>query len=403
MFVTPDEDGRCRLAEPLVDSIHRVVGGIEYINHAKLARAIEDYIIGSDAVEKRLDLARALFRSQVLGGVGGNETSVRLASDLIRLTEDFYHQQDYANAVKYGEIAIESRPSNIHARNYYVRALVKFEQFEEAEEQITELRELGALRDAYFLEGFMERRREHLKVAIAAFEEAVRRGRRGVAVHRELADCYFRIGNLPKARQHIDMAQGRDTENRYVVDLQIQIAIHQGDEETARNRLEVLKIVDNEPFYLHRLSTAEYAFGRISAAYEAAADAFSSHNRPTLAMVSQLIKCEIEIGRGDEAAEHIQYLQRRFPRVKHDIKTGLRCKWEISQRQYKNAKTLWGQLRDKSKTVHKALLRDTLRGLAHDLAVDDPMRTDYEEELVRLDAELQSLDPVTLEFIVEDD
>ena len=93
----------------------------------------------------------------------------------------------------------------------------------------------------------------------------------------------------------------------------------------------------------------------------------------------------------------------RFPRVKHDIKTGLRCKWEISQRQYKNAKTLWGQLRDKSKPVHRALLRDTLRGLAQELAVNDPMRSDYEEELVRLDAELQSLDPVKLEFIVEDD
>ena len=189
VFVIPDENGRCRLAEPLIDSIHRVVGGIEYINHARLARALEDYINSSDREEKRLDMARALFRSQVLGGVGSNDTSVQLASDLIRLTEDFYHQQDYESSIKYGEIAIEVRPKNVDVRIYYVRALVKFEQFAEAERQIAELRELGELREAYFLTGFMERRREHLTAAISAFEEAIRRGRRGCS-------CSSRISRL---------------------------------------------------------------------------------------------------------------------------------------------------------------------------------------------------------------
>ena len=403
VFVIPDEDGRCRLAEPLVDSIHRVVGGIENINHKELAEALNDYVGSVEGEDKRLDMARALFRSQVLGGVGSTDASVRLASDLIRLTEDFYHQQDYENAVKYGEVAISQRPRNVDVRIYYVRALVKFEQYQEAETQISELRDLGELREAYFLTGFMERRRENLVAAIDAFEEAVKRGRRGVAVHRELADCYFRIKNLQKARQHIDLAQRRDSENRYVVDLQIQIATDQGDEETARSRLEVLRIVDHEPFYLHRLSTVEHAFGKIEQAYAAAKSAFASHSRPTLAMVSQLIKCEIETERGDDAAEHISYLERRFPRVKHDIRIGLKCKWEISQRQYRNADTLWGQLRDKSKSVHKALRRDVLRGLLQELSNGDRTKEKYAQEFAQLEEELQSLNPMDLEFVVVDD
>ena len=199
------------------------------------------------------------------------------------------------------------------------------------------------------------------------------------------------------------MAQHRDSENRYVVDLQIQIATHQGDEDTARSRLEVLKIVDHEPFYLHRLSTVEYAFGKVGAAYEAAAEAFALHNRPTLAMVSQLIKCEIETGRTDQSAEHIQYLERRFPRVKHDIRIGLKCKWEISQQQFENANALWMQLKDRTRPVHKALRRDTLRGLLQQVDKQAPLRKEYEKEFEQLEMELQSLSPADLEFDVEDD
>jgi hypothetical protein len=53
-------------------------------------------------------------------------------------------------------------------------------------------------------------------------------------------------------------------------------------------------------------------------------------------------------------------LEQRFRRVKHDIKTGLRCKWEIARGEFDNALTLWNQLRDKTKPVHLALHRDAL-------------------------------------------
>ncbi len=402
VFVLPEDDGRCRLAEPLVDSIHRIVGGIEDIDHGKLASAIEDYLRDLEAEDKRLDMSRALFRSLTLCGGDSSEMAIQLASDLIRVTEDFYHQQDYERAIKYGLMAVEQRPNNIGVRSYYIRALIKFEKYDAATKEIEEIRRRGAFKDACFLTGFMARRRDQLIEAIVAYEEAIKRGRKGLAVHREIADCYFRSNNLSKAREHIDIAQTIEPDNRFVIDLQIQIATNQRDERTAREKLDILKIVDTKAFYHHRLSTVEYAFGRINEAYNSALGAFNKAHHPTLAILSQLIKCEIETNRINDAATHINLLEKRFPHIKHDIKIGLRCKWEISQRKFDNALVLWDKLKEKDKPVHKALRRDALAGLIASIAHDDSRAAALKLEVSRLNIELQSIDPRNLVFEIED-
>ncbi len=402
-FVIPRENGYCSLAEPLVDAVLRTFGGISSIDHGKLAVALENYLAELDDDEKRLALSRALFRALTLSGRGQSSRSTALTSDFVRLTEDFYHDQDYENAIKFGRLAVERRPENIELRSYYIRALVKNEDYVAAEAQIQEIRRLGAVRDSYYLTGFLERRRERITAAIEAYEEAVRRGRGGVSIHRELADCYFHIGKLPEARKNIDKAQARDPDNRYIVDLQIQIATSQRDEETARSRLKILEAVDDTPYFLHRLSTVEYAFGETEAAYLAAFGAFGRAARPTLAMMSQLIKCEIETQRNNEASEHLNLLERRFARVKHDIKIGLRCKWEISNSKFENALALWNQLHDKSKPVHKALLRDALTGLIANIRPNDPRRASFQSQIRELDATLSIAKPGELDFPIDDD
>ena len=402
-FVTPNGDGRFELADPLIDAVHRVVGGIGDIDHKKLNAALELYLRQLDSDEKRLDLSRALFRSATLSGSKESDLAVRLSADLIKVTKDFYHEGDYGNAVKFGAFSVEKAPKNIDVRSYYVRALVKEEMFHEAEREIKEIRDLGSLRDAYFLSGFMEHRRDRLRPAISDFEESIKRGRRGVAVHRELADCYFRVGNIEAARKHIDVAQTNDSENRFIVDLQIQIAIQQKDETTARSRLAMLKVVDNDPFYFHRLSTVEYAFGKIPAAYAAAKRAFESARWPTFAMLSQLIKCDLETNRRDDAATHLSLIDSRFPRVKEDIRLGLRCKWEISNSLFENALAIWEKLKDKTRPVHKVLRRDALLGLLRTTSQSGDKKRDIETEIESLNRELEKFDPRQLDIEIDDD
>jgi hypothetical protein len=147
----------------------------------------------------------------------------------------------------------------------------------------------------------------------------------------------------------------------------------------------------------------EYAFGDTEAAYNAANDAFNATSRPTIAIMSQLVKCEIETGRLEGAGEHLNIIDRRFQRVNHDIKIGLRCKWEIARGEYENALALWSQLHDRSKAVHKILRRDAIQGLISRMDARDPRYLLLQSELTDLSNFLNSVPRKELDIAVEED
>jgi hypothetical protein len=104
--------------------------------------------------------------------------------------------------------------------------------------------------------------------------------------------------------------------------------------------------------------------------------------------MSQLIKTEITLGRLVEAGDHIQSIVENYPATYHDIKIGLKCKWEAAQGNFENALGLWEKLRNKERLVHKALRRQAMVGLLAQIDLADPRRDAYEREVERLTAEL---------------
>src|SRR5262249_45434265 len=100
---------------------------------------------------------------------------------------------------------------------------------------------------------------------------------------------------------------------------------------------------------------------------------------------------------------HISFLERRFPNVKHDIKIGLRCKWEIAQKHYDDALGLWNKLRDKTKPVHKSLLRDALNGLLGSMKAGDPKAAEVRGRISQLENDLKGVDPRNLDIATDDD
>jgi tetratricopeptide (TPR) repeat protein len=106
-----------------------------------------------------------------------------------------------------------------------VRALIQKEQFDAAEKEIMALINMGQQRDAWFLRGFLSRHRQDYESAITAYEKSVEygRSRRGVAINRELAQCYYEIGKLEEAKRYITDALRNDPDNRYIVDLEIRL------------------------------------------------------------------------------------------------------------------------------------------------------------------------------------
>jgi tetratricopeptide (TPR) repeat protein len=201
----------------------------------------------------------------------------------------------------------------------------------------------------------MARRKREYRPAIDNYLKSIEYGRGGAAIQRELARCYFDLGNLGKADEHIKLAQKSSPHNRFVIDLQCTIAIRTGDLKGAEKALAVLERVDPSEFYQHRMSTFEQASGRADKALEFAERAVEMSARPQFEILANLANCQIEMGRLPAAGSTIADLQRRFPGTHHDELTGLRCKLEIRRGDVRVAEVLWGQIREKATSVHMGL------------------------------------------------
>src|SRR5206468_3084798 len=140
----------------------------------------------------------------------------------------------YVEAIRVGETALIARPDSVTAREYLIRSLIQEERWPEAESHLDALTRFAPARDVSYLKGFLQRRRGDTRRALEFYKEAERLGRRGAAISRELAVCYFLLGDRDTASRYVEESLRRHRENRFVIDLWAQIAIARRDEGTAR-------------------------------------------------------------------------------------------------------------------------------------------------------------------------
>ena len=260
VFVLP-ADVNYRISEPIRDAAYRAFSGMT-VDHLRVAKLLENYLSDEPDDDARLLLGRCIFRASSLSrSTSDSDFAVGFASDFSRVATQSYQDQDYELAIQYGEDALEYRPDNVDVRRYVAQALIRKERFSEANVHIAALVDAGQLKEAFYVKGFQARRQRTYPEAIINYEKCLAYGRRGAAIHRELASCYFESGNLTKADYHIRQAEGRSPHNKYIVDLRCTIAIRIGDMENARRTLEILDRVDAGGFSDHRRSTFEQAQG----------------------------------------------------------------------------------------------------------------------------------------------
>ncbi|GHS83137.1 hypothetical protein PAGU2196_39710 [Pseudomonas sp. PAGU 2196] len=358
-----NDDGFYRVSEPLVESSQNLFDRWK-TPHVKVAKALQTYVEEAGIERGGIDLLRSLYRAKQMARLGSDGDELSFPADLVKLTQDFYHQREYDRSIEIGEQATALRPDNVDALSFLVRAYAQMGDFKTAVEKAQKVRELGSIKEFYFLHGFIARLKSDIPEAIRNYEEALARGRKGVAINRELASCYFHSANFPKAKEYLIAAQGSsERKNRYVVDLLVIIATADGDEETARKALADLELVDKKGFYLHRASSVEFKFGSKVEATSLAREAVEHTTRPPFAMLSQRIKCEIAINDLEPAALHLREAEQRFNSTQRDSLLALRCKWELASGEVENADAYWRQIHNKEKPAIKALRREVVQGL----------------------------------------
>lgn len=384
-----DESGLYRIADPVDDAASRAFGIPERDEHSAIASQLLDFLSQDDSEIPHLALSRVLFRAAKLAGDKDTASkTMRLAGDLIKLTETLYHLRRYSEGIEVGYSAVEERPRNEKARSFLIRALVQEERWDEAESQLSLFERIAPRREVQFLRGFMERNRNRIPEAIVLYEESERLGKRGAAINRELAQCRLLVGDLDGATKSIEQALVTHGDNPYLLDIWAKAATRKGDEQTARKALSRLEIVDKS-FYYHRLSTVELAFANPSGAEAASEQAVYYEPSPPFHFVAQLANCKIVLGKLDEAQVIIATLDGRFSQTHLDDRLLLKARLAVAKGHYAEALNLTERFYDKSSYFHKSVRRDAIDGELRYSALKDEARTVLAKELASLEYQLQ--------------
>jgi len=389
-LVVPDPNGLYAIAGPVSEAVLNQFRDDSEINHERVFSAFKELLAADEEELPRLELYRQLLKAALRTGAH-KEDVFHLTSDLISFAEDFYHRREYKQCIDAARLAVAESSTSVSGRDFLIRALVQEGLWSDAEVELKAFESYAPIRDYHFLNGFYHRKAGRLRRALDELLLAEKHGRRGTSLHREIASCYFLLGDLPKAKQYVENGL-RIRENRFLIDLKIQIAIAEKQEQAAREGLVQLEVIDSESFVWHRLSTVELRFGNNKGALQAAEKAVETvEGRPPFGMLGQLISCQIREGQYAEADKTLQKLNRLYNNQKSDIRLGLECRLEIERRRYSKALSVFARIQDVTTPVYKSMKRDALLGILGS-ALKDVERKEFSEELERLNKQLQDFD-----------
>jgi tetratricopeptide (TPR) repeat protein len=375
-----------RISDPAFDYIDREFPPCTIEDYTLVANELDKFLDEDRETGAYLDLSRVLYRALIHAGQTKRPRAYALLADWLRLAQDFYHQRNYEKALDFATTAYMETPGH-EALSWIIRSKIKLGKFPEALSDIGVMRTLGQIRDAHFLRGFLERNRGEYRAAITHYEQARQAGWRGLALERDLAECYFQVGNLERAAAYIEAAQSRQSDNPYVLSLRIKIACRQFDEETARSLLPLLEQVDSATFAAHRRSMVELTFGNIVAAREYALKAVQVTSRPPAEALANLAHCQILMDQPAQAIQTLDRLESLYGQRWSDVLNSLRARAAIAELRYEDA---WAfcNLLIRDSAVHKRLKSDALRGWLESVYLPPEERLQKERMLAELESQL---------------
>lgn len=399
-LIVCDDAGYYRISDPVKSAVNKTFGFLSLNYHEAIAKSLFIFLRDADTRQK-VDLSSVLFRSARLANNQNiSKSAFHLVSDLINLTETLYHSRKYKESIEMAKLALQERRDNPFAREYLIRALIQEERWSEAEEEIEIYSNNANLYDVYYFKGFLYRKKGENKKALEAYLESINHGKKGAAVSRELAWCYYIDENYDLAKKHILDAINKNPDDKYLIDIWAKIATTLGDEQSARNALARLETLDSDTFYYHRLSCVEAEFGNWELAKKAAERACENIEKPPFEAIVQLVKCNIVLHDFKTAKSLLSDLHQQYGAIRIDIQLGLKARLLIGEGKYKDALSQIEQIFVKNDNF-RALKRDAIKGIIADSSTDLETKNLLQVELNRIIRELPS--PDYKEFsIVED-
>lgn len=321
-----------------------------------------------------------------------------------RLAQECYHRKEWDLALDYSKRAEAMGADKPDIRAIHFKALVQLERWEDAGKQLKNI-EHKHDRQAFYLKGFMLRKRQRFAEAIKAFESALAAGDHSFSVHRDYAECLYREQRYKEAFEKIKWLLDRQPENIFVLDQVIRIYIDsvkyggaappitEKDADTYLERLERFDF--DKRFIHHRRATLLAMKGLWQQALTAAEAACSTSHSPFEAYALK-IDILIELEQFKLAEQELADLEKRYRSIRQNVQIGTRCKLLIRQGKWREAEAAWNKLSDKDRPVHQGLMRRILELKSQDMTVTLAERQQAAKEASDLKVHLRVPDSLSV-------
>jgi tetratricopeptide (TPR) repeat protein len=303
-----------------------------------------------------LKFARMLYRSCIYLDLKPDELSIKFASDVMDLAEEYYNNKEYDRAIAMAKESLQIKDGFYKAHSILVRSYIQKEMWTEFENAFIGFRSVAQPKDIHYFLGFKARKEGNIDTAIREYATAIDFRYTGFPIYRELAQCHLARGDYFEAEKNVKIAISKKPENKYVVDMHAKIAALLGKSKDAFDALEVLQIVDSQENYFHRKSTVMLLLGDVDGALESALKAISfSNDTPRFEVIAQALHCYIRKNDFTQADYYYNKLKSLYPKKKLDVQNALRCKMSLITHNTAEAIEYYSRIINKS-TKHASQL-----------------------------------------------
>jgi len=315
------------LSPPIREAVERVKGYLSSDQYNRIADGLTRTFWANEDVAPSLHVIDATLHAVARS----DNPSLSKYTDLVRpstvhrLAIECYRRKQWEPALEYAKRVETMDPRRRDAWAIHFKALVQLERWDEAEGV---LRDIEAKRDriAYYLKGFMLRRRGKHRDACRAFESALRAGDKANAVYRDYADSLYRLGEFEKAAEKVKVVLERDPENVFILDLLARVYLHCGQQDEADDVIRLLERYDISKRFVHHRKAALLSQKTLWDLALIEAEAACGTRLSPFEAFAQQANILIELGRFDDAKSTIENLERKFRTQGRDVRYGLSCK-----------------------------------------------------------------------------
>lgn len=377
------------LSPPIREAVDRVKGYLSSEQYSRIADGLTKTFWSNEDVAPSLHVVDATLHAVARS----DAPSLTKYSDLVRpstlhrLATECYHRKQWEGALEYAKRVELMDPRRRDARAIHFKALVQLERWDEAERV---LRDIEGKRDriSYYLKGFMLRRRGKHNDACRAFESALRSGDRANAVYRDYADSLYRLGRFDEAAEKVKVVLDRDPENVFILDLLARVYLDCGEVAEADNVVRLLERYDLSKRFIHHRKAALHSQRELWDLALIEAEAACSTGFSPFEAFAQRINIMIELDRFDAAKFAIDELEKQFRTQGKDVRHGLSCKLLLREGRWREARTVWDQLSDKHRPVHRKLLLNIYSAMSADMSLSLSERDEARRHHEQLEHEL---------------